>query len=441
MREYNRSIRRSLLLFCFWSTVVLISCATLYAKPLQPQTPGNEQPPGRGIRIIGVKPDGQAQRVGLQEMDMISKYGKFTVIDDSSFYKAREQYLKQPDKKLELEVWRGRRRLRVQVFPGLLGINTNEYNPVAYQFDSVMQRVDAMQQVPAFLREVEFKGQLDQQTINASLVEAKAIIDAAEAEGTLTAAQILVSRIHLILDDAPEEELKKQEVLLAEFVRTQPPEYMLQLGQTFMEKHHYRPARELFKHYLLTDPDNISIRLNFGYVSYHLGFWDDAEAAADLVLTHPEDLSSHGLLVAYQQKAVGALNRGDYHTCITFAEKAFAITPGSYEISLVQLAAASAGDIEKFNEVSARYKETLPKDYEDQKFQTDSAEALALAISGQDDLARAVIARWKDKDRIEGRLRSCWRNYPGGGKVAENWLRLAASQNAGQNPERDDHKR
>ena len=128
---------------------------------------------------------------------------------------------------------------------------------------------------------------------------------------------------------------------------------------------------------------------------------------------------------AYQQKANGALNRGDAKTSITFAEKAFEISNHAYDLSVMQLAAATVGDVEKFNEVSARYKEKLPKDYETYKLQSDSAEVLALAVSGHEQRARAVIARWAEKDRIEGRLRECWSTYPSGNKVIENWLRLA----------------
>jgi len=167
------------------------------------------------------------------------------------------------------------------------------------------------------------------------------------------------------------------------------------------------------------------MRLDVGYVCLNLRLWDEAEAAADLVLTDPARLDPGELLIAYQQKATGALNRGDVKTSITFAEKAFEIDEDGYDLVLMQLAAASAGDVEKFNEVSATFKEKLPKLYEDKKLLIDSAEALALAVSGQDERARAVIARWAEKDRVEGRLREAWSIYPLGNKVIENWLRLA----------------
>ena len=405
---------------------VLTACAFLCVQPLQAQMPETERRnPGRGVRVIEVAPGGQAERAGIQVMDLLSKYGKFTVVDHSSYYKAREFYLKTPDVKVKVEFWRGHTRIVIEVFPGTIGMDTNEYGLVAYQLDSAMMHVNALMPIPEFNRMVEFKDVFEKGGLPAAIAKANEIIDRGEAEGALTATQVLVGRIGLILDDAPEEELKKLDALLAEFIRGQPAEYIGYLGEKFREKEHFRPAKELLKHYLLTDPDNVSIRLNLGYVCSSLGLWTEAEAAADLVLTHPEDLSPHGFVVAYQQKALGALHRGDYDTSISFATKGFEIERGTFELSVVQLAAALSGNVTKFNEVSARYKEADPDNYESLKLKTDSAEALALSISGQDELARAVIARWAQKDRIEGRLRNYWRFYPHGNRVVENWLRLA----------------
>jgi hypothetical protein len=46
-------------------------------------------------------------------------------------------------------------------------------------------------------------------------------------------------------------------------------------------------------------------------------------------------------------------------------------------------------------------------------------------MSGQDEPARAVVAEWARKDRVEGRLKDFWRHYPHGNKAVENWMRLS----------------
>jgi tetratricopeptide (TPR) repeat protein len=427
MLKHVHRYHRPLLCFFFLLTVVLTGCASLSPQPLQAQAPIEEKRnSGHGVRVIEVIPDGQAERAGIQTMDLLSKYGKFTVVDHSTYYKAREFYLKTPDVKVKVEFWRGHAPRVIEVLPGQLGIDTNEYNPVGYQLDSVMQKVDALQQIPAFQREFEFKEAFENGGIDKSLVDAREIVDRAEGEGTLTATEILVARISMILDNASEEELKKQDVLLADFTRNQPAEYIGYLGQKFLVKGHFRPARELLKQYLLTDPENFYVRLDLGHANLQLGLWDEAEAGADLVLTNPEGLSPEEFVIAYLQKACAALNRGDYNTSITFAEKSFALGRGVFDILLIQLAAAARGDVEKFRDAAKRFKEALPEKFEIYKLQVDSAEALALSMSGQDELARSIVAPWAEKDRVEGRLRSYWRHFPAGNKAVDNWVRLTA---------------
>jgi hypothetical protein len=143
----------------------------------------------------------------------------------------------------------------VDLIPGTIGGSTNEYNVVAYQLDSAMMRVNALKEVPEFRRAVEFKEEFETKGgLDAAIAQAREIIDHAEAEGTLTPTQILVGRIGLILDNAPEDELHKLNAQLVEFVRNQPLEYIGWLGNRFVEQGHFRTAKYLLKEYLSKDP-------------------------------------------------------------------------------------------------------------------------------------------------------------------------------------------
>jgi hypothetical protein len=171
--------------------------------------PADREPPKLGVRIIKINPGGQLERAGIQMMDRLSKYGKFEVIDHSTYYKAREFYLKTPDEKVKVEFWRGRTPITVELLPGTIGGSTNEYNAVAYQLDSAMMHVNALKEIGEQRRMVEFKSEFEKGGVEAAIAQAREIIDRAEAEGTFTPTQVLVGRIGLILDDAPEDELHK----------------------------------------------------------------------------------------------------------------------------------------------------------------------------------------------------------------------------------------
>src|SRR5690349_9662511 len=79
---------------------------------------------------------------------------------------------------------------------------------------------------------------------NPIVARARTMLAKAEGEGTLIASQILVARMRMIADDAPADEQKQQNLLVTEFIRSQPAEYIGYLGQQMIKFNHFRPARE-----------------------------------------------------------------------------------------------------------------------------------------------------------------------------------------------------
>jgi tetratricopeptide (TPR) repeat protein len=384
-----------------------------------------EQPPGRALRILTVDEGGPAQTAGLQPMDLLSRYGEFEIVDNASYFAARESYEKSPDARVKIVVWRGRQRLTATVPPGWLGFESNEYNPVYYKFDALMERVNNLVAIPAYQRDHEFKDSFAVPP-EKTLEEARSLIDRAEQDGSITPAQVLVARIYMILDNAPPEEIKKQAELLRKLCSTNPDSYVIFLGEKlFLAKKRYRAAIECYKQHLKVEPDDESTRLNLGYCYYHLGMSDEADAAADYVLDKRPGLSDLGFRIAYQIKAMAALGHHDYDKSISFAEKSFAITPASFDISMIQLAAAQKGDLQKVEYAARKFQELLPEKYEQLRMQVDAVLAYALVKNNLRDAARQVILKWKDVDRIEGRLSWYWDVYPGGSDVAQNWKELA----------------
>jgi tetratricopeptide (TPR) repeat protein len=384
-----------------------------------------EQPPARALRILGVDEGMPSQTAGLQPMDLLSRYGEFEIVDNASYFAAREFYEKSPDVRVRIVVWRNRQRLTATVPPGRLGIETNEYNPVSYKFDSLMENVNSLLEIPEYMRDHEFKESFAVPP-EKTLEEARSLIDRAEQESSITPAQVLVARIYMILDDAPPEEIKTQAELLKKLCSTNPDSYVIFLGEKlFLAKKRYRAAIECYKQHLKVYPDDVSVRLNLGFAYYHLRMSDEADAAADYVLDKHLGLSDLGFRIACQIKAMAALGHHDYAKSISFAEKSFATTPASFDISLIELAAAQNGDLQKVEDAARTFQELLPEKYERLRMQVDAVLAYALVKNNLRDAARQVILKWKDMDRIEGRLNEYWRVYPGGSDVVQNWKELA----------------
>ena len=74
-------------------------------------TSSNEQPPKVGLRITEVKAGSTAEEAGLQPMDVISRYGRYQIVDASSYFVAREAYEKFSASRVEIVCWRGPERI------------------------------------------------------------------------------------------------------------------------------------------------------------------------------------------------------------------------------------------------------------------------------------------------------------------------------------------
>jgi tetratricopeptide (TPR) repeat protein len=415
---------RSLLILCLLATTTC-GCSTFFRaraahRGLQES---KEHYPGRGIRISEVHPGSAAELAGLKTMDVIFRYGDFEIVDDASFFTARDTYDNGLALEVPLVIWRAGKVRKISVPPGKLGIESVEDSPVAHKFSSLMNQLVAQQQILGFESKREFKNSyIPPEKI---VAEAKSIIDQAEREATLTPNQILVARIYMIPDDASPEDLKRQSGLLTQLISTQPASYVAWLGQDrFFENKHYRPAVECLKRHLEIHPDDVSIRLNLGVAYNHIGMFTEAEAAADYVLDNELPLAEHGYVVAYGVKAMVALSRGDYAKTILLSEKNWELEQNQSDIERLMLAAAQTGDVQKVTEASRKYKEVLPKEFEKRKLQLAAVEALALVKGNQRDRARELTRAWKDTDNIESRLKASWKTYPGVSDIWTNWNEL-----------------
>jgi hypothetical protein len=84
--------------------------------------------PEQGVLVLEVDPDGEGARVGLQPVDVLTSYDGKPLADDTTLRDLRvavDAALKageRPPERIPVEVWRGGIALRVEVWPGLLGI-------------------------------------------------------------------------------------------------------------------------------------------------------------------------------------------------------------------------------------------------------------------------------------------------------------------------------
>jgi tetratricopeptide (TPR) repeat protein len=385
------------------------------------------EPPKVGLRVTEVVPGSVAEEAGLQTMDVLSQYGSHEIVDAASYFRAREAYQEFSESKVAMVYWRGRERIATWVKPGRLGIEFNEYGAVAYDLDSLMQKLNALIALPEYFVAGEIaKGAMQPRDVVVTKISGA--IDQAESDGSLTPAQILVARINAIPDDASQAEVDKQSGLINELIAQQPRGFTDYLGyKIFFRQKRFRPAVACFKRTLELQPSDVSTRLNLGTAYFMLRMFAEADAAVDHVLKDGKNLNDYGRGVAFQVKANAALGRRDFASALNFAEIAFRANPRSdYLMSLWQFAAAQTGDLERFYQVIKATEEALPSDYARLRGRTDAIEAYILFKNNQPDKARAIVQAWQVIDNLRSHAKY-WRQYPSGEDVVKVWEQLSQS--------------
>jgi len=125
--------------------------------------------------------------------------------------------------------------------------------------------------------------------------DAEDLIEHATKDCSLTATQVLVARIYLIADNAPDDEVVKQASWLQELVSAQPQSYIEYLGFELFFKHkRYRPAIACFKRLVESDPADGPIRLNLAISYGRLGMFSEADAEAAYLFENHVSLTNYG---------------------------------------------------------------------------------------------------------------------------------------------------
>ncbi|HSS19743.1 MAG TPA: hypothetical protein VLL54_06690 [Pyrinomonadaceae bacterium] len=421
MNHFRSLSRFNLLLALFLFVAVMSGCAALSARSSKPPADPKGPIMGRGLRVTTVYPGSPAQRAGLRTFDLIFRYGEHDVVDEASYFAARESYAQGAT--VPLLILRDGRVSQVTAETGWLGIESQEYGVVAIKLAQAMEKVTkhdvrAERQNNADLPAVQLER-------NQLVAEAKSFIDQTEQEGTLTPTQILVARIELISDDASPEDLQRQSELVSKLVATQLRSYVEKACEDrFFEKGFYRAAIQCYKEQLKSDPDDVSVRLNAGFALNRLGMYAEAQESAAYVFDHKLELGPHGFAVAYSVLANAMLGRGQYREGIALAERAFAVEPNRFDICMVMMAAAESGNVRKVAEASRKFQEQLPQEFAPRQAQVAAVEALGLVRNNQREKALELAREWKGNEPVGVEVRSYWKNYPGGADVWANWIEL-----------------
>src|SRR5205814_307122 len=117
---------------------VASACSSLAARSgqMRGSQDSKERYDGKGLLITEIDPGSLAESAGLKPRDVIFRYGDFEIVDEASYFAAREAYENRRASQIPVVVWRDGAAWRMKVEPGRLGIESSEFSPVSNQFIS-----------------------------------------------------------------------------------------------------------------------------------------------------------------------------------------------------------------------------------------------------------------------------------------------------------------
>lgn len=360
------------------------------------QVEAKTEQPTVGLLVTRVDRGSPAERAGLREGDLLTRYGTLTVFDGASYHAARADYLKRAAPQVDLLLWRAGKPMTLAVPKGRLGFHSRDVSSVRDELYGALQRGEPAQ--------------------------AKELLARAAKAQTLTPAQLLIANILLIPDRATPEEEARRAVLLQEFLSAYPLDFVGAVSyDEFYQLKRFTAASACFERQLKEDPTNESTWLNLGNAYNSLWRFADADRAAEYVITHRLPLSTYGRGVLYQVKGGAALGLGDYPRALESYQKTFTINPTDHKIEMWLLAAALLGDGPKFAEIAAQCREALPDQYARLRHHIDALEAYLLVKNNEREKAQALLARWKQTPRLGQNIAEYWPRFPRGAEIVANW--------------------
>lgn len=412
---------KSCLVICALA-LMCCGCSRLFATTTQLKKDKQQsfERPKKGLMVTEVFDNSPAQSIGIKVGDVVTNYGAYEIVDDAKFFEAKNYYESHHVREVEIVVLRNTSRMTATVPSGWLGVHSIDADPQSQLFAAFMSKVDVLTDT------WEYKNDKDPRTVqevSQALIEAKKVVDVSEERGLMTPTQILLSRIYMTLDSAPEEEQQKQVELLKQLVATQPPNFIQMLTvDKYKKQHRNRAAIFCFNYLLKLNPQDVSNRLDLAVTYNRLGMYDEADKSVDYAFQNLS-YSDYGAFVGNQAKAISALGRRDYVTAYKFGEKGFAYRQETYSLFLSLLAAAQMADSEKYSQTIQTFRTRLPADYERMKFQLAGGQALCLVKAGRKNEAITLVREWQNESNKDHLFRA-WRNYPDGTEVATNWNEL-----------------
>jgi len=355
-----------------------------------------EQRVPHGVFVAGVPTNSQAEKVGLEYMDLVTAIGDMEVSDTDSYAKARI-FFARTQQPTTITLWRLGKQIKLPaVITSPFGAVLREYT---YELDQIIARIE--------------KGDLE---------TAGNITERAEIRKLLNRKNLLIAKL-LVSPDVPLGASSYRKELAVELRTILRPGWdLIDIWSKFQDCRQYNVAAFILETYVAANPDEMVHSLSLGLTLARLKHNADADTLADRFLERTIDGKPHPY-VAYHGNLIRSLtaeNRGNWAQSWMHHQLAVTTAPNRINDDVMRALylAAKLKDRNKFEIARAlanRFGNDEVRPY------LDSLDAYISASNGQQNVGRQLVAKWKNKPEILTVLKHWLSEFP---EVVRTWERL-----------------
>lgn len=352
-----------------------------------------------GSRITEVRPNSPAARLGLQPGDVVIGFNGIPVSDFDQLSEIQQAALRDRSRNsVELVLFRN--QVQSPVFmkaPNtLLGFMSTDWTlDYAFVYDALINHEDQER--------------------------AEKLTAAADASHAYNNRQILHMKVLVIPNGATaQDEARRRQMTDSLIQQYGIKNVAVMAAWELMNQKRYRAAIPIFERAVADDESDSDNILNLASTEAHIGLYQPAEELLRRPQAAPDRLTDYGQHVRYGIETNILLGRRQLDLAIPRLQEE-AIEGGLYSNFEYLFAVAETGDMDRFRAAKAELQKRDPFLLKAAPYHVDLLEAHAWRLSGRNEEASALLAKWRDDPDAKLFIPKFWPGVPNGQDVIDTW--------------------
>ena len=344
----------------------------------------------------------KASWYGLKPGDIVTTYAEDPVRDSVSYWAALERRVAAGAMGIKLTIMRSGKREEVTVSSGSLGVDGESWT---FMRDAIVDLARA--------NDIE---------------TATSLIEQAEKEQSLSVADLLISKIHLISDRDSSQAALREKLVNELSAQLNVAGLALVGSQIFFQSKQFQASAILLERAAVIEPGNIGVKNHLALTYAMMGRFHDAEQLADEAMKLPrQELTDFGWSVVHRTKGYVYQARGQFEQAASLLQQAVEESANTSDPNLRRrylLNLARLRDMNRFESGLSYCTKHPGDDFLEGVHLVDALRAYLLSAADRQQEALEIVAKWRKNAEIQRQILEYWAETPGGEPVIFKWKEL-----------------